>query len=933
MLSCICKSHAATLQVPADYPTIQAAVDAAVDGDTVQIAPGVYKENVIARNKSVNIIAPKGVTGSENDILATVIDAGGNGFPALTLANVGLPQPTIQGFAVRGGYPAGLKTDGFSGYIRNIVAYSNLLNGVSLGGTVTLNNNGVPEIIVSRCSDLIIRDNQGVGLGLYCTGAYDLARCLIIKNQGWGIETACDRGANTFRDCIINKNGAGVSLGTPGSFVNCTINGNAGLSMQCNYSAIIRNTIIIGTGKHIRIADSILADFDYNIIQGGNAAFESRFPAYYNYGAHNINSDLQIFDYPELGTLRPIVAGLEVDSGDSDSYLLHDYCWGDKLPPCRNFGIPSGDSLDILKNPRIRGKKIDIGAYESSLYRVNDPSELAPIITQLVTGDRVAIGGKGGAAIATILDNQKFSLTVSTNQGFTFLGWRTGVASPTEPLPLEQLLNYEPVFARYVAAGGSIQAAIDASDPGETILLAPATFDESLTILKPIRLMGSTNVSVLSTGPRTIISPSKLITNDFGKLAIYVNAGDVEIGGITVRKGTLMWLGRTKISDVIAENSVGQGINCSGGWVRDLIVRNNAEDGLMCGASEVLERITAYGNGRYGIWFNNHSGVASQLLVYGNKGYGVKTIGGPEARPVLVNSTLIDNADGNDFVLESGQAEVVDSILGNLSVPFGGAGVIKNSITVEPITKWKGDLGKWTRDDLTVGGTDPKFVNRVLKNYAPLAGSPAINRGSTPSVSSSTTDVLGKPRVQGGIVDLGAVEASVGTVVGWGENMLGQTNVPAGLYDILLVGTGERSSAAMRRDGSVLAWGDVLINNTVSTGTTLEGFQDLVALEGMNYLVGLRRDGVGVSQLKDAERQAVLQPVGKKVVALDTGGNSHVQPCIQMAPSVGQARTTKPSPSRRLRSFRDWWTHKSQANLAWVFAVMERWSLGRMVRL
>ena len=36
----------ATLRVPADYATIQAAVDAAAPGDVILVAPGIYEEAV-----------------------------------------------------------------------------------------------------------------------------------------------------------------------------------------------------------------------------------------------------------------------------------------------------------------------------------------------------------------------------------------------------------------------------------------------------------------------------------------------------------------------------------------------------------------------------------------------------------------------------------------------------------------------------------------------------------------------------------------------------------------------------------------------------------------------------------------------------------------------------------------------------------------------
>ena len=65
--------QAATLNVPADYGTIQAAIDAAAIGDTIEIAPGSYVESFNV-NKHVDIVG----SGSGGDPLIDTIIIGGN---------------------------------------------------------------------------------------------------------------------------------------------------------------------------------------------------------------------------------------------------------------------------------------------------------------------------------------------------------------------------------------------------------------------------------------------------------------------------------------------------------------------------------------------------------------------------------------------------------------------------------------------------------------------------------------------------------------------------------------------------------------------------------------------------------------------------------------------------------------------------------------
>jgi hypothetical protein len=61
-LSLAAASLAGTLRVPRDYPTIQSAVNAATDGDTVRVAPGVYREQVLVNSKDIRLVAPAGAT-------------------------------------------------------------------------------------------------------------------------------------------------------------------------------------------------------------------------------------------------------------------------------------------------------------------------------------------------------------------------------------------------------------------------------------------------------------------------------------------------------------------------------------------------------------------------------------------------------------------------------------------------------------------------------------------------------------------------------------------------------------------------------------------------------------------------------------------------------------------------------------------------------
>lgn len=162
------------MRVPDDYPTIQAAVDAAGSGDTILLAPGVYtgwENRGITINKPLTI---RGLGGPEQCILDC--EEGGRGFSVvLEDANA---EVVFEGLTVTNGWV-------------------NLFEGsIFGGGAVLLSGHGK-----ARLSDCIIRGNRAIGFGYGYSG------------YGGGI--SCYGYWQLFiRNCIVQNN---IAEGGPGS--------------------------------------------------------------------------------------------------------------------------------------------------------------------------------------------------------------------------------------------------------------------------------------------------------------------------------------------------------------------------------------------------------------------------------------------------------------------------------------------------------------------------------------------------------------------------------------------------------------------------------------------------------------------------------------------------------------------------------------------
>ena len=97
---------ASTINIPTDYTTIQAGINASVDGDTVLVAQGTYSENLILANEIVltshAIYDDLGSEWLDNEnINNTIVNGAHNG--SCLIVRDGDIQPTIFGFTFQNG--------------------------------------------------------------------------------------------------------------------------------------------------------------------------------------------------------------------------------------------------------------------------------------------------------------------------------------------------------------------------------------------------------------------------------------------------------------------------------------------------------------------------------------------------------------------------------------------------------------------------------------------------------------------------------------------------------------------------------------------------------------------------------------------------------------------------------------------------------------
>jgi len=293
--------HSETIHVPGDYPTIQQAVDAAEDGDTIVVADGTW--------------AGATVTGwpltirSQNGPEGCIISHSGYGFEIGSSSSV-----TVDGFTITG--------DGIGIFTMGSATITNCLITYNSEGGIQSHYSGTS---ISNCEiSWNVNDSQFGGGGLHAWGDFTADNCLFHHNaaysyssyvHGQGGAIWCTFSSPVITNCTFHNNYAysvGQALATSEDH---SPSGGRVKAIGSGYVVTMTNCIIWGNkpdeNDEIYIYPGAILEIGHSTVEGGQDSIQGSV----TWGEGMIEDD-PLFATGSLGEyfLSQTAAGQTVDS-------------------------------------------------------------------------------------------------------------------------------------------------------------------------------------------------------------------------------------------------------------------------------------------------------------------------------------------------------------------------------------------------------------------------------------------------------------------------------------------------------------------------------------------------------------------------------------------------------------------------------------------
>ncbi len=297
--------YAKTIEVPAQFPTIQEAINNAQSGDEIKVAAGTYKENITLKNgisvlgkdaktttitNSINFDQPLVTTGGDCTISGFTVLGGDGGIKGSVYIPEGSPiislniirdnhgsgivaapgaSPTIRENLIFNNRSAGINLNTCAGHIIGNEIFKNFGNGISVQGSApkiennSIYQNGEAGIAVSYGV------TRGVSVSARYEGEAEIIGNKIEDNKSAGL-IAENTSPRVFNNTISNRGRPGLLLFGSGAIIknnHLISSGPPAIHINPGSAPIIKNNKITGTRRFPILGDTSGATIKDNTIE------------------------------------------------------------------------------------------------------------------------------------------------------------------------------------------------------------------------------------------------------------------------------------------------------------------------------------------------------------------------------------------------------------------------------------------------------------------------------------------------------------------------------------------------------------------------------------------------------------------------------------------------------------------------------------------
>jgi hypothetical protein len=263
LIFCTTILRANVLQVPADYSSIQLAIDAASNGDTILVSPGIYYENVNFRQKKV-VLTSHYLYGNDPLFISNTIINGSQPVHRDTASCILIVKgqdasTVVQGFTITGGKGTAWKDEHSSGTYREGGGILVALSSPTIQHNLIIGNEAV------NSKGLTGTGGGGIRCG---DGSPQILNNVIVNNTGrYGAGIVLNWCGAIIRNNVIAGNVGGEDYGGGGIWINNT-NGTTNLIEN---NTIVNNHSYTNSGGILLYSKDARANLTNNIIWGNTA--------------------------------------------------------------------------------------------------------------------------------------------------------------------------------------------------------------------------------------------------------------------------------------------------------------------------------------------------------------------------------------------------------------------------------------------------------------------------------------------------------------------------------------------------------------------------------------------------------------------------------------------------------------------------------------